>query len=112
MANERRIDELMNINNRYVRTERHLEQHPEFSDPENLEHASNIQKEREDRMDNLKNIIAYGKHEEEDEVENLKRNIEYTDNYLEENADRMDEFTLNKAMEKQSHRREQLEFLE
>ncbi len=112
LANERRIEELININNRYVRTQRHLEQYSDISDPDNLRHASKIQEERENRMENLKNIIAYGKHEEVDEVENLKKNLEYTDGYLENNASRMDEFTLDKSREKQSHRREQLEFLD
>jgi hypothetical protein len=86
LANERRIEELLDINNRYVRTQRHLEEHSDISDPDNLRHALKIQEERENRMENLKNIIAYGKHEEVDERENLKRNLEYTDGYLENNA--------------------------
>ena len=112
LANERRIEQLLDINNRYVRTQRHLEQHSDISDPDNLRHASKIQEEREDRMENLKNIIAYGRHEEVDDVENIKRNLEYTDGYLENNASRIDGFTLDKAREKQSHRKEQLEFLD
>jgi hypothetical protein len=63
-------------------------------------------------MENLKNIIAYGKHEEVDERENLKRNLEYTDGYLENNASRMDKETLDNTREKQAHRKEQLEFLD
>ena len=112
LANERRIEELLNINNRYVRTQRHLEQYSNISHPDNLRHVSEIQEEREGRMENLKNIIAYGKHEEVDQVYNLKKNLDYTEGYLEDNASRMDEFTLDKSMEKQSHRREQLEFLD
>ncbi|NLN40565.1 MAG: hypothetical protein GX160_00965 [Clostridiales bacterium] len=112
MANERRIEELLNINNRYVRTQRHLEQYSNISDPENLRHASKIQEERKDRMENLKNIIAYGKHEQEDDVENLEKNLEYTEGYLENNASRMDDYTLRKTQEKQAHRKEQLEFLD
>lgn len=111
MANERRLEELLSINNRYVRTQRHLEQHLDIADPDHIKNSSRIQEEREDRMDNLKNIIARGKHDV-DEVENLERNLEFTDNYLENNASRMDEFTLDKAMEKQFHREEQLEFLD
>lgn len=112
MANERRIEELLNINNRYVRTQRHLEQYSNISDPENLRHASKIQEERKNRMDNLKNIIAYGKHEQEDDVENLEKNLEYTEGYIENNASRMDDYTLRKTLEKQAHRKEQLEFLD
>ncbi|NMA94407.1 MAG: hypothetical protein GX974_00020 [Clostridiales bacterium] len=109
MANERRIDELLNINNRYVRTQRHLEQHSDLSHPDNLRHAEDIQQEREEEMDKLKSLIAYGEPEEEDEVDNLRRNLYHTDGYLEEQADDMDDFTLEKTKEKQSHRRQQLE---
>ena len=79
MANERRIDELLNISNRYVRTERHLEQHSDISDPGNIENSKRVQDERIEQMNNLKNIIAYGEHEQEDQVANLQRNLEYTD---------------------------------
>ena len=111
LANERRIEELLDINNRYVRTQRHLEEHSDISDPDNLRHALKIQEERENRMENLKNIIAYGKHEEVDERENLKRNLEYTDGYLENNARVWTKKPwINQG--KQAHRKEQLEFLD
>lgn len=111
MANERRIDELLNINNRYVRTERHLEQHSEIADPDNVENSEKIQNERLRQMENLKNIIAYGEHEQEDQVDNLKRNLEYTDGYINHNANNMDKETLEKTLEKQEQRKEQLDFL-
>ena len=62
-------------------------------------------------MENLKNIIAYGKH---DQVrwKNLEKNLEYTQGYVENNASHMDEFSLRKTLEKQAHRKEQLEFLD
>lgn len=111
MANERRINELLNINNRYVRTERHLEQHSDIADPENIKHSEKLQNERLQQMENLKNIIAYGEHEQEDQVENLQRNLEYTDGYINHNANKMDKETLEKTLEKQEHRKEQLDFL-
>jgi hypothetical protein len=111
MANERRIEELMNISNRYVRTERHLEQHSDISNPDNLEHSEQIQQERLQQMDNLKNIIAYGKHEQEDDEENLRKRMEYTDGYLNHNAQHMDKETLEKTLEKQEHRKEQMDFM-
>lgn len=111
-ANERRIEELLNINNRYIRTKRHMEEFAEIMNEEQMEHAIKIQEDRERRMENLKNIIAYGKHEQEDQVENLKRNLKFTENYLANNAHRMDKETLEKTLEKQAHRREQLDFLE
>jgi len=112
MANDRRIDALLDIQNKYVRTERHLEQNADITDPENLEHALELQREREKRMENLKNIIAYGKHEEVDEKENLKRNLEFTDGYLRNHSDHMEEETLRRTKEKQEHRKEQMDFLE
>jgi len=111
MANERRIEELMNINNRYVRTERHLEQHSDISNPNNLRHSEQIQQERLQQMDNLKNIIAYGKHEQENQEENIRKRLEYTDGYLNYNAQHMDKETLEKTLEKQEHRKEQLDFM-
>lgn len=111
-ANERRIEELLNINNRYIRTKRHMEEFAEIMNEEQMEHAIKIQEDRERRMENLKNIIAYGQHEQEDEVENLKRNLKFTQNYLKNHAHRMDKETLEKTLEKQAHRREQLDFLD
>lgn len=111
MANERRIEELMNINNRYVRTERHLEQHSDISNPDNLEHSEQVQQERQQQMDNLKTIIAYGKHEQEDQEDNLRKRMEYTDGYLNHNAQHMDKETLEKTLEKQEHRKEQMDFM-
>ncbi|NLN65970.1 MAG: hypothetical protein GX144_11315 [Clostridiaceae bacterium] len=111
MANDRRIEELMKINNRYVRTERHLEQNSDISDPDNLEHSERIQQERQQQMDNLKNIVAYGKHEQEDQKENLRKRLEYTDGYINHNADHMDKETLERTLEKQEHRKEQLDFM-
>lgn len=111
LANERRIDALLHINNRYVRTQRHLEQNSDITDLDRLKHALKVQEERENRMENLKNIIAYGEHEDADQVKSTKKHIEFTDHYLQHHADHMDEFTLQKTTEKQSHRKEQLEFL-
>jgi hypothetical protein len=111
-ANERRIKELLNISNRYIRTQKHLEEFADIMEDDRLEHTVAIQKERQHRMENLKNIIAYGKHEQEDEVQNLKRNLKFTENYLDNHAHRMDEFTLEKTLEKQAHRKEQLDFLD
>lgn len=112
MANERRIEELMKINNRYVRTERHLEQHSDISDPDNLEHSEQIQDERMQQMENLKNIVAYGKHEQDNQEENLRKRLEYTDGYINHNANHMDKETLEKTLEKQEHRQEQLDFMD
>lgn len=111
-ANERRIDELLKINNRYVRTQRHLEQHSDITNLDNLKHSLKVQEEREAQIKNLKNIITYGEHEEVDDRKNIKRNIEFTEHYLQHHASHMDQFSLQKTQEKQEHRKEQLRFLD
>lgn len=108
--NKRRIDELLNISNKYVRTQRHLEQNSEIARDDQLDHAFEIQNDREEKMENLKNIIANDVHD--DQITNLKKRIEYSDGYIEHNKDNMDSETLNNAKEKQKHRKEQLENLE
>ncbi|NLZ47826.1 MAG: hypothetical protein GX895_03395 [Clostridiales bacterium] len=105
-----RVDQLINLVEKHTRTERHLEQHSDISDPGNLENAEEVQRKREEEIDNLKNIIAYGDNDT-NEVENLKRNIEYTEGYLEHNKDHMDSETLENTIEKQRHRKEQLDNL-
>jgi hypothetical protein len=111
-ANERRIEELLRINNRYVRTQRHLEENSDIASLDQIKHSFEIQGEREARMENLKNIIAYGKHENVDEVQNLKRNLEFTDHYLQHHDAHMDDSTLQNTKEKQEHRKDQLKFLD
>lgn len=111
-ANERRIEELLRINNRYVRTQRHLEQNSRIASLDQLKHSFRLQQEREAQMENLKNIIAYGKHEQVDATENLRRNLEYTNHYIQHHQGHMDEEHLKKTEEKQEHRREQLRFLD
>lgn len=109
--NEKRIDALLEINNRYVRTERHLEQHANISELDQLKHSIKLQEEREKEMENIKNIIVYGKHDEVTQKDNLKKNIEFTEHYLQHNASSLDETTLQKTKEKQEHRKEQLKYL-
>lgn len=109
LSNEKRIDALLHINNRYVRTQRHLEQNSDITDLDRLKHALKVQEKREERMGNLKNIIAFGRHEEVNENKILEKRIEFTDHYLQHHASHMDEFTLEKTQEKQEHRKDQLD---
>lgn len=112
LSNEKRLDALLHINNRYVRTQRHLEENSEITNLDRLKHALKVQEEREERMENLKNIIAFGRHEEVDESKILEKRIEFTDHYLQHHANHMDEFTLEKTQEKQEHRKNQLDLLD
>jgi uncharacterized membrane protein YccC len=107
-TNERRIEQLLKINNRYVRTERHLEENHHISRLDQLRHTFEIQNEREQQMENLKNIIAYDKHEGVNNAEALGKRIEYTEHYLQHNSTNMNPGTLQNTKEKQEHRKEQL----
>ncbi len=111
LENERRIDALINVVEKHTRTKRHLEQHADISSPEQINHAKEVQEAREDQMENLKNIIAYGKHASDDEVENLDKNYHYTQGYLSHNEDHMNSEDIEKVKEKQEHRKDQMKFL-
>ena len=110
-TNESRIEELLNINNRYVRTQRHLEQNKDIASLDQLEHAFEIQKDREDRMENLKNLIVNGAQDREENIDALEKRITFAGGYLENNSSKMDQASLENARKKQEHRKQQLENL-
>lgn len=110
LENERRVDHLVNIVERKTRTERHLEEHSDISSsPENIEHVKEIQKDREQEIDNLKNILSHGEGSREKHLENTEKRFVYTEGYLNHNAEHMDEEAFKNAKEKQRHRKEQLD---
>lgn len=112
LENERRIDHLANLVDKQTRTERHLEQHTDISSsPENIEHAKQIQQERECEIENLKNKIAHGENSSNNYKENTEKRYLYTEGYLNHNADHMDKESFENAKEKQEHRKEQLDSL-
>mgnify|MGYP001179136919 CR=1 FL=1 len=110
-TNERRIEELLNINDKYVRTQRHLEQHSDIASFDQLQHAFEIQREREERMENLKELIVDGTQDRKDNIKALEKRIAYTNGYLDHNKEKMDTATLENAIENQENRKEQLENL-
>ena len=111
LENARRIDELVDLVEKHTRTERHLEQHSDISSAEQIEHSKEVQCEREHQISNLKNIIAYGQHESDNDLENLEKNYHYTQGYLSNSQDHMNEEDLERAIEKQEHRKDQMKFL-
>ncbi|WFD08906.1 hypothetical protein [Tepidibacter hydrothermalis] len=111
LENAHRIDDLIDLVEKHTRTERHLEQHSDISSPEQIEHSREIQCEREHKIENLKNIIAYGQHESDSELENLQKNYHYSQGYLDHNQEHMNEEDLERATEKQEHRKDQMKFL-
>lgn len=113
VENERRIDHLANLVEKKTRTERHLEQHSDISSsPHNIEHAREIQQERQDEIDHLKDKIAYGENISNNEKENTEKRLLYTEGYLNHNADHMNQESFKNAKEKQEHRKEQLDSLQ
>lgn len=113
IENERRIDHLRSIVEKQTRTERHLEEHSDISkSPENIAHAKELQKERENEIQNLKDIITHGENHNNDHLENTKKRMNYTEGYLSNNADHMDDKTLRCTKCKQKHRMEQVDQLD
>ncbi|MBZ4662593.1 MAG: hypothetical protein JG776_275 [Caloramator sp.] len=112
-VNARRIDQLIDLVEKHTRTERHLEEHSNITDLDEIKYVLELQRHREEQIKHLRNLIAYGKDDDfyKREVENIEKNLIYTEHYLDHNKHNMDEFTLQKTMEKQEHRREQLENL-
>lgn len=62
--NANRIDQIVNIAEKHARTERHLEKDLPFTSEEARENEREVQIDREEDIERLKNIVAYGKHEE------------------------------------------------
>lgn len=112
IENERRIDHLVNLVERQTRTERHLEQHSDISkSKENIRHAKELQSQRQQEIENLKNKIAYGDNASNNYKENTEKRLLYTEGYLNHNAEGMDEETFKNTKRKQEHRKEELDRL-
>lgn len=86
---ENRINEMLNVAERFTRTERHLEQHSDISKPEQIDHAREIQAQRIQDINNLKDKIIYGDGGPTNEVTNIEKNIVYGEGYLSHNSDHM-----------------------
>lgn len=112
IENEHRIDQLVDVVEKHTRTERHLEQYSNIGNPENREHAREIQKKREEEINTLKNIIAYGDDKSQDtvtdELDNLEKNYIYAEGYLEHNDEHMPKEDMKNLKEKQENRREKM----
>jgi hypothetical protein len=112
LEKERRVEHLVNLVEKQTRTERHLEEHSDISSsPENLEHAQRVNEERQDEIENLKNILAHGENYNNDYKENTEKRLRYAEGYLNHNADHMDKETFKNTKAKQEHRKEQLDQL-
>ena len=107
--NARRVDSLVSLVDKHTRTERHLEQYSNISSPESIERAKEVQHNREQQIENLKSIIAYGNHPTApNEYESVQKRYDYAQGYLENNKDHMNPEDINKLETKQEHRKERL----
>jgi len=110
---DRQLENLENLVENYTRTERHLEQYSEIGNPENKEHAKQVQKVREAEIKNLENQIKDdNKITPEQHLENVKEKYYSTEGYIQNNKDGMNEEMLKNLQEKQQHREEQIMYLE
>lgn len=109
--NEGRINQLVNLVEKSTRTQRHLEEHSDISSSaENIQHVMELQKERKEEIDNLKNIITNSDYNRRNKhKENTEKRFLYTEGYLNNNADRMDSKSFENAKKRQEHRKEQLD---
>lgn len=107
---ERRVDHLINLVEKQTRTERHLEEHSDISkSKENIEHAKRVNEERQEKIDNLKNILAHGENCNNNYKENTEKRLLFTEGYLNHNAEHMDKQSFNNAKAKQENRKDQLD---
>ena len=111
---ERQLDNLINLVENHTRTERHLEQYSNIGNPYNKEHAREIQKIREEQIQDLESVI---KDEDkymspEEHLQNLKDNYRNKENYIANNKNSIDAQMLQNLQEKQKHRKEQIVFLQ
>ncbi len=98
LENERRVDHLCNLVEKQTRTERHLEEHSDISHSQkNIEHVKELQKDREQEINNLKDILANGENAKNRQYENTQKRFLYSEGYLNHNADHMDEQAFKNA---------------
>jgi len=112
LKRERRVDHLVNLVEKQTRTERHLEEHSDISSsPDNIEHAKRINEERQNEIDNLKNILAHGENFNNNYKESTEKRLLYSEEYLNHNAEHMDKETFESTKAKQERRKEELDRL-
>lgn len=107
---ERQINQLINLVEKQTRSKRHLELNGhKIRSQENLERAQELQMKRQVEIEQLK-VKLRG--EKEDIRENLERRFLETEDYLNHNAQKMDDRAFYLTKEKQERRKEQLDRFE
>lgn len=110
---DRELDNLINIVENHTRTKRHLEQYSNIGNPDNRENAKEIQKIRENQIDELKDEIIgiNDKQTREEQLDNVIEKYINAEDYIENNKENMSEEQLNNMEQKQENRWTQIENL-
>lgn len=110
LEQERRVEHLVNLVEKHTRTERHLEEHSDISSsPENIDHAKRVNEERQNEIENLKNILSHGENSNNNDKENTEKRLLYAEGYLNHNSEHMEEQSFKNAKAKQENRKKQLD---
>lgn len=105
---ENRLNEMLNVAERFTRTERHLEQHSDIANPSQIAHAKEIQTERVRDINTLKDKIIYGDGGPTNELINVNKNIIYGEGYLKNNGDHMSSDDKTNLEKKLNNRKEKI----
>lgn len=107
---DRQIDNLIDLVENHTRTERHLEQYSNIGDPENKEHAREVQENREEQIENLRNKLN-GEDDvqtKEEQLKNLEEKYTSTAGYIKNNKDNMTDEMRKNIENKQENRKNQI----
>ena len=109
----RQLQNLENLVENHTRTQRHLEQYSNIGNPYNRENAREIQKIRENQIDELKDEIIgiNDKQTKEEQLDNVIEKYINAEDYIENNKENMSEEQLNNMEQKQENRWTQIENL-
>ena len=110
---DRQMENLVNLVENHTRTERHLEQYSHIGSEDNKEHARDVQKDREEQIQDLKEKITGedAVQTKEEQLENLEERYEKTEGYIEHNKNEMNKEDLQNIENKQENRKNQIENL-
>ncbi|MBQ8299733.1 MAG: hypothetical protein IJX99_07795 [Clostridia bacterium] len=110
---KRKVDNLVNLVENHIRTERHLEQYSNIGDPKYRDMAREKQNVREEQINVLKNQLTneHPKISPSEHLENLKESYERNTNYLQNNMGNLSYEQISNMATKQKNQRRQMEQL-
>lgn len=111
---DRQLDNLINLVENHTRTERHLEQYSNIGSKDNKKHARDVQDDREEQIDILKNKLNGNNDIQtpDEQLVNLKEKYLKTNDYIRNNRETMTDDMLQHMGDKQQKRKNQIDNLE